>query len=72
MSEQHLENNTYDETAAAATTQGQGQQQQLLATGEAVRVIVVNIKDVRISDFKGNVRDLALVSENGGLVNGAS
>ncbi|KAH8169860.1 pyridoxamine 5'-phosphate oxidase domain-containing protein [Sarocladium implicatum] len=68
LNEQHLENNTYDE----ATTQGEGQQAQQSATSEGVRVIVVDIKDVRISDWKGNVRDLVLVSENGGLVNGAS
>ncbi|KAI9903630.1 hypothetical protein N3K66_000159 [Trichothecium roseum] len=37
--------------------------------GEEVSVIIVKIKDVRISDFKGTVRDWAIVPE-GTLVNG--
>lgn len=44
--------------------------------GEEVRVIVVEIRDVRISDWKGNVRDWVLVGpewgEQQGMVNGTS
>jgi hypothetical protein len=74
--EQHLENNTYDEGDAptlerSATEDANGNRSHLLA-GEEIRVIVVDIKDVRISDWKGNVRDLALVPANGSLVNGTS
>lgn len=70
LKEQHLENNTYDE--ATGGNAGQQQSSELLANGDDVKVIVVDIKDVRISDYKGNVRDLALVSEGAGMVNGAS
>lgn len=36
--------------------------------GEEVRVILVHIKDIRTSDWKGGVKDWVLVSEGG--VNG--
>lgn len=59
---QHLENNTFEDgsaffiDSAAAETETSR-----FVAGEDVRVIVVDIKTVRISDFKGNVRDWALV-----------
>ncbi|ROW13687.1 hypothetical protein VPNG_04571 [Cytospora leucostoma] len=83
----HLENNTFDSDTAgfnpfgqpgagaggagsAAEDGGRG----CFVAGEEVRVIVVEIRDVRISDWKGNVRDWVLVApgeEQGrGLVNG--
>jgi hypothetical protein len=39
--------------------------------GEEVRVVVVHIKDIRTSDWKGGVRDWVLASEgNNSTVNG--
>lgn len=39
--------------------------------GEAVRVIVVSIRDVRISDWKGHVKDWVITPEEP-IVNGTS
>lgn len=71
--EQHLENNTFDDATEPFNRDsnlvedgGRG----CFVAGEAVRVVVVDIKDVRISDWKGGVRDWALVPEEN-LVNGA-
>lgn len=61
--EKHLENNTYDEGGERAS--------RLEVGGGDVSVIVVEIQNVRISDYKGNVRDYALVQE-GTLVNGST
>ncbi|OAA55661.1 pyridoxamine phosphate oxidase [Cordyceps fumosorosea ARSEF 2679] len=55
---QHLENNTFDDSSALFTP-GEADSSRFVA-GEDVRVIVVDIKTVRISDFKGTVRDWAL------------
>ncbi|PKS09615.1 hypothetical protein jhhlp_004233 [Lomentospora prolificans] len=67
--EQHLENNTFDGgdpfAADGPTTPSENPQR----TQEDVRVVVVDIKDVRISDWKGGVRDWVLVKEEQ-LVNG--
>lgn len=38
--------------------------------GEEVRVVVVNIKDGRIADWKGQVRDWTVRAEESGLSNG--
>ncbi|KAJ4147663.1 hypothetical protein LMH87_002171 [Akanthomyces muscarius] len=62
---QHLENNTFEDPNGSAlftpaATHGEADTSRFVA-GEDVRVIVVDIKTVRISDFKGNVRDWALV-----------
>lgn len=75
LCEQHLENNTYDEGDAPVLSRSeaddsQGRRSHLLA-GEEVRVIVVDIKNVRISDWKGNVRDLALVADQTPTMNGS-
>lgn len=57
---QHLENNTFDDDQPLfQQPEGQGASDRLIS-GEEVRVIVVDIKNVRISDFKGSVRDWAL------------
>lgn len=56
--------------AAAATTEDGGREH--FVAGEEVRVIVVDIKDVRISDWKGNVKDWVLVGPGEGLTNGPS
>lgn len=83
----HLENNTFEGenagfnpfgqiagagAAAGAQDGGRG----CFVAGEEVRVIVVDIRDVRISDWKGNVKDWELVPgtaapEGAPVVNGA-
>lgn len=71
----HLENNTFEEEggggqgagrfnpfgqiASAAAAQDGGRE--CFVAGEEVRVIVVDVRDVRISDWKGNVKDWVLV-----------
>jgi hypothetical protein len=71
--EQHLENNTFDESAAQPFQRDNGPVEDggrnCFVAGEEVRVVSVDIKDVRISDWKGTVRDWAIVPE-GNLVNG--
>ncbi|KAK5991084.1 Pyridoxamine 5'-phosphate oxidase [Cladobotryum mycophilum] len=72
--EQHLENNTFDEGAPLfrqTSNTGGDERTDHFVAGEEVRVIVVDIKSVRISDFKGTVRDWVLVSDEH-LVNGAA
>lgn len=59
-SEIHLENNTFD-SAAGELGEGRDGDRSRLAGGNDARVIVVGIKDVRISDWKGNVRDWVIV-----------
>lgn len=54
--------------AAAATTEDGGRE--CFVAGEEVRVIVVDIKDVRISDWKGNVKDWILVRSGEASTNG--
>lgn len=70
---QHLENNTFDTAAEgggaplfnreAASREDGGS---VFLAGEEVRVIVVKIRDVRTSDWKGVVRDYVLVPAAGG------
>jgi hypothetical protein len=74
--DQHLENNTFDSEGGpmfnheAETGQEDGGRSCFVA-GEEVRVIVVNIKDIRTSDWKGGVKDWVLVSEgDAAAVNG--
>ncbi|KAJ1336071.1 pyridoxamine 5'-phosphate oxidase-like protein [Microdochium nivale] len=62
--EEHLENNTFDtegtamfnSLAGGGAQPGDGGREHFVA-GEEVRVIVVHIKDVRTSDWKGGVKD---------------
>ncbi|KZZ96104.1 FMN-binding split barrel-related protein [Moelleriella libera RCEF 2490] len=70
--EQHLANNTFDEEGQALFRAdshsgggggGGGTRQGHFVAGEEVKVIVVDIKDVRISDWKGAVRDWVLVPD---------
>jgi hypothetical protein len=78
----HLENNTFDATggaSAAAELRREsvvpGTEEGRYVTGEDVRVVVVGIRDVRISDWKGAVRDWVLVPSQEGegvTVNGIS
>ena len=71
--DQHLENNTF----AAVIPDGGGRLfrdqggsddggRERFVADEEVRVIVVHIRDIRTSDWKGGVKDWVLVSEEGG------
>ncbi|KAK8061653.1 hypothetical protein PG994_008019 [Apiospora phragmitis] len=78
--EQHLENNTFDSAAGGAPVFNREAEQSrsredggsVFLAGEEVRVIVVKIRDVRTSDWKGVVRDYVLVpaASHGTGVNG--
>ncbi|KAF5130811.1 Pyridoxamine 5'-phosphate oxidase [Metarhizium anisopliae] len=73
FTEQHLANNTFEEGETIFrqdSNTGADDRGSHFVAGEEVRVIIVDIKDVRISDWKGTVRDWALVSD-ASLVNGA-
>lgn len=78
---QHLENNTFEEegtplfqpvsnTPADDSNRGENDPSGHFVAGEEVRVIVVDIRNVRISDWKGTVRDWELTADapllNGG------
>ncbi|KAI9833298.1 MAG: hypothetical protein M1819_003693 [Sarea resinae] len=81
----HLENNTFEDqprgenwlgnTANGREQEGDGGRGCFIE-GEEVRVVVVSIKDGRIADWKGGVKDWTLIDENegeryaDGLVNG--
>lgn len=61
--DQHLENNTFDSEGTpfnSEAQEGDGGRGCFVA-GEEVRVIVVSIKDIRTSDWKGGVKDWVLV-----------
>ncbi|KAI1204886.1 pyridoxamine 5'-phosphate oxidase [Annulohypoxylon truncatum] len=76
---QHLENNTFDSEGVVGAFNGGGGEQlpedggrECFVAGEEVRVILVHIKDIRTSDWKGSVKDWVLASEgNAPNVNGA-
>ncbi|KAJ9248336.1 pyridoxamine phosphate oxidase [Paecilomyces variotii] len=76
--ERHLENNTFasgEETALFGQQQGEPQMDPATVMDESVRVVVVPIKEGRIADWKGGVRDWKVVAEGEeqhGLVNGVS
>lgn len=74
---QHLENNTFEEEGTplfqpVSNTDNSRDNDQSghFVAGEEVRVIVVDIRNVRISDWKGTVRDWELTADapllNGG------
>lgn len=74
--QQHLENNTFEDgTTPLFHTDSQpvpeARDNSHFVAGEEVRVIIVDIKTVRISDWKGTVRDWALVPE-ASMVNGTN
>lgn len=73
--EKHLENNTFEDTEPLIRHQANagdnGDTTGRFVAGEEVGVIVVDIKDVRISDWKGTVRDWALISSDSTLANGS-
>ncbi|KAI3390751.1 hypothetical protein diail_8703 [Diaporthe ilicicola] len=85
----HLDNNTFDSAggagfnpfgqpgAAAASSATEDGGRECFVAGEEVRVIIVGVRGVRISDWKGNVKDWELVGPASGeqqppLVNGVS
>jgi len=74
--DQHLENNTFDsEGPVSFNRQPQNGVEdggrECFVAGEEVRVILVHIRDIRTSDWKGGVRDFVLTPEGGGsTVNG--
>ncbi|KAG6038732.1 hypothetical protein E4U41_003783 [Claviceps citrina] len=71
--QQHLANNTFEEAedpfcrpdsnSGAGAGAEAGARNGHFVDGEEVRVIIVGIKDVRISDWKGAVRDWAVVPD---------
>ncbi|KAI9163212.1 FMN-binding split barrel-related protein [Paramyrothecium foliicola] len=70
--EQHLEGNTYEDTnhiAHFGASAGNDERSGYFVAGEAVRVIIVDIQDIRISDRAGAVRDWEIVPESN-VVNG--
>lgn len=79
---EHLENNTFSEggnesVGAWAREEEPDGGRGIFIEGEEVRVVVVKIKDGRVSDWKGAIRDWSLLDagavENGApLVNGMS
>ncbi|KAI0116673.1 hypothetical protein F4776DRAFT_656325 [Hypoxylon sp. NC0597] len=67
---QHLENNTFDSEGGVAFNGGgpapaaqEDGGRECFVAGEEVRVILVHIKDIRTSDWKGSVKDWVLVPE---------
>lgn len=69
--------NPFGQIAQSGTGEDGGRE--CFVAGEEVRVIVVDVKDVRISDWKGNVKDWVLVgpeegraAEGAPVVNGVS
>ncbi|KAK8074548.1 hypothetical protein PG997_009211 [Apiospora hydei] len=77
--EQHLENNTFDTEAAGGAPVFNREAEQsrsredggsVFLAGEEVRVIVVKIRDVRTSDWKGVVRDYVLAPASGAAAHG--
>ena len=72
MREAHLDNNTWEgeEGRGGAGDVGNGDGGRgCFIEGEEVRVVVVRIRDGRVADWKGAIRDWTL-SEEGGLING--
>ncbi|ORY55249.1 uncharacterized protein BCR38DRAFT_452519 [Pseudomassariella vexata] len=71
---QHLENNTFDSENPFVFNQQQTNQEdggrECFVAGEEVRVIVVSIKDIRTSDWKGGVKDWVLSPATGPAANG--
>ncbi|RHZ56007.1 pyridoxamine 5'-phosphate oxidase family protein [Aspergillus thermomutatus] len=76
--ERHLENNTFEEELGTFGQQQQaaGQRRPSLSIDNDVRVVTVRVREGRIADWKGGVRDWKLVSDgerqaDETLVNGA-
>lgn len=71
LREKHLENNTFEEGnegwRGREDGEGDGGRESFIE-GEEVMVVSVQIRDVRVSDWKGAVRDWTL-TDNGGSNN---
>lgn len=82
--EKHLENNTFEEEEMSLQQQQQpdvpGQRRPSISVDENARVVTVRVSEGRIADWKGGVRDWAVILENdgqghpagAGLVNGVA
>lgn len=73
--EQHLANNTFEGQADAGVVQGDGNGdggRGSYIEGDGVRVVVVRVRDGRVSDWKGRVQDFVLESGSTPLVNGVA
>lgn len=79
--EKHLENNTFEEEMSLQQQQQPdvpGQRRPSISVDENARVVTVRVSEGRIADWKGGVRDWAVILENdgqrhpagAGLVNG--
>lgn len=74
--ERHLENNTFEEeeiTFGQQQRQDPTQRRQSMSIDSDVRVVTVQVREGRIADWKGGVRDWVLLpreQEQAGLVNG--
>lgn len=73
--EQHLENNTFEEEEINLFGQQQrdlGQRRPSMSIDTDVRVVTVRVREGRIADWKGGVRDWVLLprEEQENLVNG--
>lgn len=60
LKEQHLRNNTFENESGTFLEEQDGGRKGFIE-GDEVRVVVVKIKDGRVSDWKGAVRDWTLV-----------
>ncbi|PYH98781.1 hypothetical protein BO71DRAFT_344270 [Aspergillus ellipticus CBS 707.79] len=61
---QHLENNTFEEEMGTFGQQQQpGQRRPSISIDDDVRVVTVRVREGRIADWKGGVKDWQLVSE---------
>ncbi|RMJ21577.1 pyridoxamine phosphate oxidase [Aspergillus sp. HF37] len=68
--DRHLENNTFEEEMGVIDQQQQQQQQAgsrrpSLSIEDDVRVVTVRVREGRIADWKGGVRDWRVVTEGG-------
>ncbi|KAL2816868.1 putative pyridoxamine phosphate oxidase [Aspergillus granulosus] len=63
--ERHLENNTFEEELSTfgQAQQQPGQRRPSLSIDEDVRVVTVRVREGRIADWKGGVRDWVVVQE---------
>ncbi|KAF7591865.1 hypothetical protein BBP40_001062 [Aspergillus hancockii] len=63
--ERHLENNTFEEEMSFLDQQQQhlGQRRPSLSIDDDVRVVTVRVREGRIADWKGGVRDWQVVRE---------
>ncbi|KAH9889110.1 pyridoxamine 5'-phosphate oxidase [Xylariomycetidae sp. FL2044] len=66
--DQHLQNNTFDSEGSFVSSRRvqDGREdggREIFVAGEEVKLIVVQIKDIRTSDWKGGVRDWVLVPQ---------